>query len=200
MFDYLKDIKHVFYNLDMDKRLAKTRESLYEAFRLCLLEKDYESISVSDILSKSGVSRSTFYAHFSSKEDVLKGVLGEIFDHVFSPTHEKEKDHDFSMSPSFDYSRMITHVFYHFYDERELIKAILLSKASSIFVESLKEHSLPLISACVKSHTYFKEDIPLDMQIHQLTESFVSLIRFWVESGCLLSPEELTEYFNKLYA
>ena len=185
----------------MDKRESKTRSALYEAFRIALSEKDYSSISVSDLLEKSGISRSTFYAHFHSKEDVLKGVCGEIFEHVFAPTHEKEADHDFSSSPSFDYSRMITHVFYHFYDEKELILAILRSQGGApIFLETLKEYSLPLLGACVKSHTYYKEGIPEEMQIHQLSESFVSLLRFWVEGGCTLTPEELTDYFNRLYA
>lgn len=184
----------------MDKRETKTRSALYEALRLCLLNEDYSSISVTDLLNKSDISRSTFYAHFKNKEDVLKGVCNEIFDHVFSPTLEKEADHDFSASPSFDYSHMITHVFYHFFEEKELIQAILKSKAAPIFVETLKERSLPLLSASVKSRTYYKEGIPEEMQIHQLSESFVSLICFWVEGGCALTPEELTKYFEKLYA
>ncbi len=184
----------------MDKRELKTREALYDAFEECLKEKDYNEISVSDLLNKGSISRSTFYAHFRSKDDVLKALCNEIFEHVFAPTHTKESDHDFSSSSSFDYSRMITHVFYHFYDDRELISAILLSSGASIFLETLKEKSLPLFTACIKSHTFYKDDIPEDMQIHQLSESFVSLIRYWVEDGCKLSPEELMNYFNKLYA
>ncbi len=184
----------------MDKRESKTRSALYEAFRICLLSKDYSEISVTDLLNQSGISRSTFYAHFKSKEDVLKGVCDEIFDHVFAATHKKEEDHDFSSSSSFDYKRMITHVFYHFFDEKELIQTILKSEAAPIFVEALKKRSLPLLGAAVKSHTYYKDGIPEEMQIHQLSESFVSLIRFWVEGGCSLTPEELTNYFEKLYA
>ena len=184
----------------MDKRELKTRKALYDAFEVCLKEKDYNAISVSDLLIKGSISRSTFYSHFKSKDDVLKALCNEIFEHVFAPTHTKESDHDFSSSSSFDYSRMITHVFYHFYDDRELISAILLSSGASIFLETLKEKSLPLFTACIKSHIFYKEDIPEDMQTHQLSESFVSLIRYWVEEGCKLSPEELMNYFNKLYA
>ena len=38
------------------------------------------------------------------------------------------------------------------------------------------------------------------MQTHQLTESFVSLLRYWVSGGCVLTPEEMTDYFSRLYA
>ena len=187
------------YNFDMDKRETKTRKALYEAFKECLKTQDYNSISVSDLLEKSGISRSTFYSHFKSKDDVLKALCNEIFDHVFAPTQIKESDHDFSSSSSFDYSRMITHVFYHFYDEQELIREILVSGGASIFMETLKERTYPLFSACIKSHIYYKYGIPEEIQIHQISESFVSLIRYYVESGCKISPEELMETFNKLY-
>ena len=196
---YLEFKRTHVYNSCMDKRETKTRKSLYEAFKECLKTKDYNSISISDLLSKSGVSRSTFYSHFKSKDDVLKALCNEIFDHVFAPTQTKESDHDFSNSSTFDYTRMITHVFYHFYDKQELIREILVCGGAPIFLETLKERTYPLFSACIKSRIYYKEGISEEIQIHQISESFVSLIRYYVENGCKLSPEELMEIFNKLY-
>lgn len=43
------------------------------------LEKDYRDITVQDLLDRSGIARSTFYAHFRDKEDLLVagyGVMG----------------------------------------------------------------------------------------------------------------------------
>lgn len=184
----------------MDKRELKSRKAIYEAFRICLKEKDYNSISITDVLEVSKVSRSTFYSHFKSKDDVLKAICNEIFDHVLSPSLVKENDHDFSSSSNFDYSRTITHIFYHFYDEKILIKEILTSGGSPIFVEILKSRALPLFKACIKSHIYYKEDIPEELQVYQLTESFVSIIKYYIENECIISPEMLMNYFNKLYS
>ena len=185
----------------MDKREEKTLNAVYEALRLELGNKEYQDISVSDLLTTAHISRSTFYSHFKSKEDVLVGVCSTIFDHVFSPSQQKEADHDFSGSSHFDYRHLITHIFYHFYDEKSLISALLSSRSGApIFLENLKERSLPLMSACVKSHTFYKPGIPEEMQTHQLTESFVSLLRYWVSGGCVLTPEEMTDYFSRLYA
>ena len=48
-----------------------TESRIYEAFLGLLHEKGYEGISVSDIINRSGVARSTFYRHFISVHDVL---------------------------------------------------------------------------------------------------------------------------------
>ncbi len=184
----------------MDKRQEKTRQALYQALRDSLTEEPYEKISVSELLKRSGVSRSAFYAHFKGKDDVLKSVAEDIFDHVFSPTKAKEAGHDFSTSSNYDYKRLIAHIFYHFYEERDLLSAIFRSSASEPFSNILKRHSSPFLEAAIRSRAFYKEGVPLGMQTHQLTESFASLLRHWVLRGCEASPEEMAEYFVLLYS
>ena len=181
--------------------ITKTRQILIDVARQLFAKNGLENTTMNDIATASGKGRRTLYTYFKSKEDVLVGVCSTIFDHVFSPSQQKEADHDFSGSSHFDYRHLITHIFYHFYDEKSLISAILSSRSGApIFLENLKERSLPLMSACVKSHTFYKPGIPEEMQTHQLTESFVSLLRYWVSGGCVLTPEEMTDYFSRLYA
>ena len=181
--------------------ISKTRQKIVDVARQLFAKNGLENTTMNDIATASGKGRRTLYTYFKSKEDVLVGVCSTIFDHVFSPSQQKEADHDFSGSSHFDYRHLITHIFYHFYDEKSLISAILSSRSGApIFLENLKERSLPLMSACVKSHTFYKPGIPEEMQTHQLTESFVSLLRYWVSGGCVLTPEEMTDYFSRLYA
>ena len=59
----------------MDKREEKTLNAVYEALRLELGNKEYQDISVSDLLTTAHISRSTFYSHFKSKEDVYYAVI-----------------------------------------------------------------------------------------------------------------------------
>lgn len=184
----------------MDKREIKTINSICEAFRRILCEKRYEDITVQDILDKGSFSRSTFYAHFATKDDLVLKICDMIFDHIFINNLEKESDHDFSGICVFNYRVMITHMFYHFRSEKLLIKSIQDSSAKQIFNIQLKKRLHRLISACVSTHLFLIKDIPFDFQVNQLTESFISLLLYWVNNGCVETPEEEEACFEKLYS
>jgi AcrR family transcriptional regulator len=55
-----------------DRRAARTRRVLHEAMISLILRKGYEAMTIQDIIDKADVGRSTFYAHFTGKEDLLR--------------------------------------------------------------------------------------------------------------------------------
>ena len=67
----------------MDRRKMKTRRAVFTAFEKLLSTKRYRHITVQDILDEADVGRSTFYAHFETKDDLLNAMCAELFDHVF---------------------------------------------------------------------------------------------------------------------
>lgn len=56
---------------------ASSRETLAEAACELFLEQGYDATSVSDITTRAGVSRSSFFNYFATKADVLWGGLDE---------------------------------------------------------------------------------------------------------------------------
>jgi AcrR family transcriptional regulator len=56
---------------ESDRRVRRTRGLLHRALRELILEKGYDRITVQDILDRADVGRSTFYAHFQGKDDLL---------------------------------------------------------------------------------------------------------------------------------
>ncbi|TIV72062.1 MAG: TetR family transcriptional regulator, partial [Mesorhizobium sp.] len=57
---------------DIDRRAARTRKALHQALLTLMLRKGYEALSVQDIIDEADVGRSTFYAHYTGKEDLLR--------------------------------------------------------------------------------------------------------------------------------
>lgn len=55
----------------MDRRVRRTRDLLHAALMALIVEKGYDRTTVADILDRADVGRSTFYAHFRSKDDLL---------------------------------------------------------------------------------------------------------------------------------
>ena len=55
----------------MDRRVQRTRESLHRALIALMIEKGYDAVTVGDIVDRANVGRSTFYAHYTDKEDLF---------------------------------------------------------------------------------------------------------------------------------
>ncbi len=63
---------------NLDRRVQRTQEALLDSLRLLLSERGYERLTIQNLLEHSGVSRATFYAHFSSKDDLLTTSIGGL--------------------------------------------------------------------------------------------------------------------------
>src|SRR5258708_27383276 len=59
----------------IDRRVARTRETLRHALNSLILKKGYEAITIKDICDAANVGRSTFYAHYTSKDDLKRSGL-----------------------------------------------------------------------------------------------------------------------------
>ena len=79
------------------------------AFEALLTEKRYEQLTVQDIIDRANVGRSTFYAHFETKDDLLKYTCQELFEHIFTEHPLPDDSHDYSESTNTQ-EVMLTHI------------------------------------------------------------------------------------------
>ena len=66
----------------MDRRVQRTRDVLHQALISLMIEKGYEVITVQDIIDRANVGRSTFYAHYVGKQDLLLSGLKNLSKHL----------------------------------------------------------------------------------------------------------------------
>ena len=184
--------------IGMDKRVRKTIAAIYNAFGECLKEGSYNSIAVEDILQKAKVSRSTFYAHFKTKDDVLDSLLRNIFHHVFSHSLQEEKSHDFSKASVLDYKHLFTHILYHLRDEGELVRAILSSGCRERFLTEMRNELEPLMTRVLREGALAAKDVPETLRIASALDSFISVVDYWFFASGDESPEAITDYFFAL--
>jgi AcrR family transcriptional regulator len=62
----------------MDRRTVRSRRALHEALIALILRKGYDAVTVQDIIDEADVGRSTFYAHYTGKEDLLRAGFGAL--------------------------------------------------------------------------------------------------------------------------
>lgn len=65
-------------NKKFTKRNRFTRQCIGESILALTQQKDFDSVTISDIVKKAGVSRMTFYHYFRDKTDALNNYLQEI--------------------------------------------------------------------------------------------------------------------------
>jgi AcrR family transcriptional regulator len=56
----------------IDRRAARTRKALHRALMSLILRRGYEAVTVQDLIDEADVGRSTFYGHYTGKEDLLR--------------------------------------------------------------------------------------------------------------------------------
>ena len=64
------------------ERNAQTQQLIKEAFIHLINEKGFNSLTVSDITREAGVSRGTFYVHYTDKFELLTKIEDELIDNI----------------------------------------------------------------------------------------------------------------------
>jgi AcrR family transcriptional regulator len=174
----------------MDRRQRKTRAAIFRAFTGLLKEKSYGKITVQDIIDAADVGRTTFYTHFETKDDLLKALCTEIFEHVFSPELTRERTHDFSVREK-DIRGEITHILYHLNDSRVYIKSILSGESGEMFMSYFKEYLEKMFNGEMDK---VRVDVPRDYLLNLMVCDFAETVRWWMKHD-EYSPEDISKFF-----
>lgn len=175
----------------MDRRQQKTRKAIFDAFSTLLERKSFGSITVQEIIDAANVGRSTFYAHFETKESLLEAMCTNIFQHVFSDDLRQENGHDFSHA-GHDFEKEITHILYHLQDDTKNLKGLLSCESGEIFMGYFKEYLREMFSDSVKKLHYTS---PPEYVLHMEVCSFAETLRWWITEHNDYTPEQIALYF-----
>lgn len=178
----------------MDRRQQKTRKAIFDAFNALLEQKKYSAITVQEIIAQANIGRSTFYAHFETKDHLLKAMCTDIFEHVFSETLLTEKTHDFSEGNR-GMEERLTHLLYHLKDNRTNIRGIFACESGELFMDYFKEYLRTLFDQYMDC---FDQNVPKDFVLNHLAGSFAEAVRWWMKNHMEPEPEIVAGYYIHL--
>ena len=98
----------------LDRRQRKTRQAIYQAFEDLMAEMHYSAVTVVQIIERADIGRSTFYAHFETKEDLLDDMCSDMFGHVFEGVNAYCVGHEDLADMSL--AGKLAHLLYHLRD------------------------------------------------------------------------------------
>ncbi|MBQ9737436.1 MAG: TetR/AcrR family transcriptional regulator [Clostridia bacterium] len=179
----------------MDRRQRKTREAIFKAFIELLAKKSFEQITVGEIIDCADVGRATFYAHFETKDFLLKELCEELFCHLFDSMDPKKNGHKHIFDCDAPDSAFL-HLFQHLQKNDNNILELLSCKNNELFLQYFKSNLVHLVKSQISLfETRKNSKLPDSFWVSHITSTFVETVRWWVDNGIKESPEEITEYF-----
>ena len=182
----------------MDRRQRKTREAIFNAFTELLSKKDFNQITVGEIIGKADVGRATFYSHFETKDFLLKEFCEELFCHIFDAENNSEHDHKHIFECDCSES-VFLHLLQHLQKNDNNILTLLSSQNNELFLRYFRSN----IEILVEEHLALfeskrDENIPLPFWKNHIVSTFAETIRWWIKNDMKETPEAITEYFFKV--
>lgn len=179
----------------MDRRQKRTRNSIFDAFIRLLSEKDYSHITVGEIIERADVGRATFYAHFETKDFLLRELCAELFDHIFDAESGSEAAH----SHIFDCDApdsVFLHLFQHLRSNDNNILELLSGSNNELFLHYFKGNLNRLVRSQLALFEKRKApELPEDFWINHISSTLVETVRWWIAGKMKESPEVITSYF-----
>jgi AcrR family transcriptional regulator len=178
-----------------DRRVQRTRELLQQALIALIRERGYDPITIQNIVNRANVGRTTFYLHYTSKDDLFlhchDTILGQF--QLSSHTHLSREA---LLSPEPPQGMIMA--YRHLVEVRALLTPILQGKDSLLILRRMRDHSAKEIAAHLR--TAFDEaqsTIPYDLLANYLAGAQIALVQWWLEQRPPYSPEQVAQTFHR---
>lgn len=179
-------------NGKMDRRIRRTRDRLGGAIMQLLQEKQFESITVQDVLDRAHVGRSTFYSHFRDRDDLFLSEVDEFYQHMAMALSGKADISDRVLP--------VREMFAHMVDVREFCLALMASGRMQDVIGLAHEHFARGIAVRLT-------ELPRARAVslakrgalaHALAGALLSMQSWWIDRGMVESPAEMDELYHRL--
>jgi AcrR family transcriptional regulator len=195
MSDNSQPVKTAIENLKrkkIDARVRRTRDALGDALVTLMQEKPFDSITVQDVLDRANVGRSTFYSHFTDKDDLLMSDSDEFFEAMAMSlsAHDDKSDRVFP----------VKEFFRHLIEAKEFVTALKNSGKLTENMELAEGHFARGIEKRLKEipkgAAILDDERPA--RAFALAGAMLSLMQWWIDRGMKQPPEDMDKLFHKI--
>lgn len=170
-----------------DRRVARTKKAIKNAFAELLSKKDISEITVTDIAEAADVNRKTFYNYYNSVYDIINEIENELvlaFDQVLNNIDFKQE----MQNPCGIFEKLTSVMNRDFSFYSRLMKmdhhANLMQKLYVSLKDKMKNSFL---------HQTDIEEQQLDIVVNYMISGMLSVYQSWFNSDRTQSIEELSK-------
>jgi len=175
-----------------DRRSQRTQQALMDALIALLAVKRYDEISINDIIDRANVGRSTFYAHYQGKDDLLKSGFERVLDMLINHISFGESDQDLRL----DTTQLFRHAQGHYELYRTLVWGsgfdLLTKDGHAALSAKFQENFTQILSGKPEP------SIPLAVLSYSIAGTLLLLLKWWLDNKMPYSPVYMDEIFQQL--
>jgi AcrR family transcriptional regulator len=175
-----------------DRRSQRTQQALMDALISLLAVKSYNEISINDIIDRANVGRSTFYAHYQAKDDLLKSGFERVLDILIHQINTSAVDQGLRLDT--------TLFFRHAQGHYEIYRTLVWGSGFDVLT---KDGHAALSAKFQESFTLLlsgrpEPSIPLAVVSYSVAGTLLILLKWWLDNKMPYSPEYMDEIFQQL--
>lgn len=172
----------------LDLRQKKTRALLVSALAQLLEERPFQELSVVDICRRAMVHRTTFYAHFNDKQELLRYLLEGMERECAALCLPEDPD----SSPR-AYLLAAAQRFFSFFQERRALYRACLNSGADADAHVLEDCAARKLEELLSQPRFRAVTPNVDPKVaaHFYTGAMLSLIRWWLSSDNPPTQEHL---------
>jgi AcrR family transcriptional regulator len=181
----------------IDRRVARTRATLQHALNSLILKKGYEAITIKDICDAANVGRSTFYAHYKSKDDLKRSGLEPLRRLLVDRQRDARATRRDIRDQSFGFSLAM---FEHALGHRDHYRALVGGRGGTVSLGTIRQILCDLVrnelAATVDKDS--ADVIPRELVVQYVVGAFMSVMTWWLDGGARLPPQRIDAMFRRL--
>jgi len=161
-----------------------------------ILKSDYEAITIRDICDEANIGRSTFYAHYTSKDDLKRRGLENL--HKALADRQREALAHSCNAKSLELAFSLA-MFEHARDHIDLNRALAGGRGSAVSLKAIRE----LLSGLVRSELTVsvrkksEDAFPREFVVQYIVGAFMSVLTWWLDGGAKLPAHQIDVVFRR---
>lgn len=184
--------------MTIDRRVQRTRALLEQALIDLTSERRYADITIQDIVERANVGRTTFYLHFTSKDDLFMSCHDAIISEFQSgPFHRRPLSREELLAPETPPGMVAA--YQHLQGAWTRLSPIFQGKDGSLILRRIRDSSAQEIEENLRAAFAGVESaIPLDLLANYLAAAQLALVQWWLEQPYSHPPKDLAQALHRM--
>jgi AcrR family transcriptional regulator len=180
----------------LDRRVRRTRQLLREALVELTLERGYDRVTVQDILDRADVGRSTFYAHYRDKDDLLVSE----FEDLHPEWNMRPDNSDGAPARPVEFLDPLRAAFRGAGANRRQFKAMIGRQGSVTIRRLLPEPLSNLVREHVRAQfpNWQGDEQRMAAAVQFIVGAFLGTLTWWLDTDAPYSADEIFDICQKL--